>query len=174
MASLGASTMKTIAFSVFFFVALFSSPYAWEAPPGASGGEPVISAIRVHLFFNKSATWSGDLFEAKPSSLANSMSGPEASNASLVVIEVSGPPGAAYSGTGDPLSKRAVHLVARAAGKSVIDRSQPIPVLSDAGKAYLAFMIYPSGCNSIQLIATLVGAGRTESKEKSLDFACGE
>src|SRR5271168_4668257 len=153
--------MKTIVFSVFLFAALFSSLFAQDVRPGASGGEPVISAIRVHLFYNKSAAWSGDLFESKRGSLANSMSGAQASNASLVVIEVSGSPGAAYSGTGDPRSKRSVRLVARAAGKAVIDRSQPIPVLSDTGKAYLAFMIYPSGCDSIQLIATLVGAGRT-------------
>jgi hypothetical protein len=145
-----------------------------DADPAAAA--PAISQVRVHLFQNKTAAWSDDILDPKFGELWNTIAGPGASNAALVIIEVSGTAGATYSGFFGPSTKYAVRLVARDVGRTAkaIDQSQTIPVLNDQGKGYLAFMFHQDGCKPVRLSATIVGLRAGKPVEKSLDFACGE
>src|SRR6185503_6040529 len=102
----------------------------------------------------------------------NTVAGPNAANATVIVVEISGvPPEAARS-------KYAVKLVARETGRSVkllLTSTQPVPLSNDQGKAYLPFLIHQTGCSAVQLTATLM-TGQKPGKpiERTLTFSCGE
>ena len=135
---------------------------------------PTISGVEAHLFENKTAAWSGNLFDPKAGELWNTVAGPKASNAVLIVVQVTGAPDGAYTGVLGAGTKYAVRLSAREAGRHAFDQSQTIPVLDDKGKAYLVFLIYQNGCQPLQLTTKVVGRGAGKPLKKSLDFACGE
>ena len=139
-------------------------------------GVPAIGNVEARLFLSKSATWSGNVLGANAGELRNTIAGPAASNAVLVVVEVAGAPGGTYNGFFGPKSKYAVHLVARETGGNarLFDQSQVIPVLDDQGKAYVAFLLHPQGCKPVRLVASITGQGAGKPVEKSLDFSCGE
>jgi hypothetical protein len=144
------------------------------SPPGAA---PVISGMRAHLFQNKTGQLSDDILDATRGGSWNSIAGPNASNATLVVIEVSGPPGGTFTGHFGPQTKSSVRLVARETRRTprlLLDKTQVVPVLTDQGKGYLAFLVYQSGCAAVRLTATIVGFGAAKPVERSLNFACGE
>ncbi len=145
--------------------------------PGAStdGNVPAISGMRAHLFRNKTGEWSDDIFSPKHGGLWNSIAGPNSANATLVVVEVAGPPGGTYTGYFGPETKYGVRLVAREGlRKLLLDRTQTIPVLNDQGKVRLAFLLHQSGCAPVRLTASVVGARPSKPVERSLNFACGE
>ena len=51
---------------------------------------PAISGMRAHLFQNKKGEWSEDILAPQCGGLWNSIAGPNAANATLVIVEVSG------------------------------------------------------------------------------------
>jgi len=143
----------------------------------SQGSAPEISGMRAHLFQNKSAQLSQDILDPKYGGSWNIIAGPNSANATLVVVEVSGPPGGTYTGYFGPRTKYMVHLVAQELGrrpKALLDRTDAIPVLNDNGKVYVAFLVHPSGCAPVRLTATIVGARPSKPLERSLNFACGE
>ena len=149
---------------------------AWAQSPPAMA-PPAISGIRAHLFQNKTATLSDDVSNPKSAGLWNSIAGPNAANAVLVVVEVSGPPGGTYTGHFGPHTKYLVRLVAQETGRAprrLLDQSQTIPVLSDRGQVYLGFLIHQDGCAPVRLTATIVGQHAGKPFGTSLSFACGE
>lgn len=146
-----------------------------QSPPAMA--PPTISGVRAHLFQNKTATLSDDVTDPKSAGLWNSIAGPNAANAVLVVVEVSGPPGGTYTGHFGLHTKYMVRLVAQETGltpRRLLDQSQTIPVLSDRGKIYLGFLIHQGGCAPVRLTATIIGPHAAKPLETSLSFACGE
>jgi len=150
-----------------------------QGTPGpAADSAPTLSAMRAHLFHNKTAKLSPeDLLDPGYGGSWNTIAGPDAADATLVIVEVSGPPGGTYTGYFGPQSKYTVRFVAREGGpkpRTLVDQTREIPVLNDTGKVYLPFLLHQGGCAPVRLTATLVGAKVGKPLERSLNFACGE
>ena len=161
---------------------VFALGLAAQTPSGPArdapaSGAPNVSSMRAHLFQNKSGQLSQDILDPKYGGSWNAIAGPNASDATLVVVEVSGSPGGTYTGFFGPKTKYAVRLVAREGGrrpKLLLDATRAIPVLNDDGKVYVAFFLNQGGCAPVRLTATTVGVGAGKPLERSLNFACGE
>jgi len=139
---------------------------------------PSVSALRAHLFENKTGRLSDDVLAAPAPGLWNSIAGPHAASSALVVVEVDGQPSGAYTGRAGALPAYSVRLVASERGRTrpLLDAQQALPVLGEDGKAYVAFLIRPGGCSAIQLTATLIGpsAASARPKRAMVPMACGE
>jgi hypothetical protein len=152
------------------------SPVAGQAPsPPGEANVPTVSGMRAHLFRNKTGQWSDDILGDQQGRLWNTIAGPNSANATLVVVEVSGPPGGTYTGYFGPETKYSVRLVAREGQRRLLlDQAQVIPVLNDQGKVSLAFLVRQSGCAPVRLTASIIGARPSKPLQRSLNFACGE
>lgn len=130
--------------------------------------------MRAFLTHNKTGELSPDVLDAQ-GGLRNSIVGPNASDAMLVVVELSGQPGAAYNGTGGK-PRYKLRLVAREGKQRVVvhDRTVPIPVLNDRGRVYVSFLVRQDGCLPIRLSASIVGLRGAKTLERSQTFSCGE
>lgn len=137
---------------------------------------PTLSGMRALLFQNKTGDWSPDVLSPEHRDLlSNSIAGPTSANATLVVIEVSGPPGGTFTGYFGRATKYSVHLVAREGTRKIIlDQTQTIPVLNDQGKVSLSFLVHQTGCLPVRLTASIVGDHAPPAIQKSLNFACAE
>jgi hypothetical protein len=157
-------------------------PVSWDTVKAQTGGtaspqdSPVISGMRAHLFKSKTADWSADVLAPGFDGGWNTVAGPNAANATLVIVEVSGARGGTYTGYFGPATKFSVRLVAQEPRRQtpVLDRTQAIPVLNEQGKGYVPFLIYQSGCAPVRLTATVVGRQTSQPLERTLPFACGE
>ena len=144
---------------------------------GAAAAAPAIGSMRAHLLQYKTGRLSDDVLDQKNAGQWNSIAGPNASNATLVLVEVSGAPGGTYTGFFGPKTKYMVRLVARETGrrpKTLLDVTRPIPVLDDRGRALVPFLVYQSGCSPVRLTASIAGAIPGKPLDRSLEFACGE
>jgi hypothetical protein len=144
---------------------------------GRAGNVPAISGMRAHLFQNKTGELSEDVLDTARKGSWNSIAGPNAANATLIVVEISGPSGGTFTGHFGPQTKSSVRLVARETGRTprlLLDNVQVVPILTDQGKGYLAFLVHQSGCAPVRLTATIVGLGAGKAPERALNFACGE
>jgi hypothetical protein len=152
------------------------SPVAGQASGAVAPSDgPTISGMRARLFRNKTGEWSEDILAPGYSGSWNSIAGPNAANATLVVVEVSGPPGGTFTGYFGPQTKYRVRLVAReGARKVLLDQAQTIPILNDQGRVSLAFLVHQAGCTPVRLTASIVGARPSKPLQRSLNFACGE
>ena len=106
----------------------------------------------------------------------NSVAGPKAANATLVVVQVSGPAGGTFNGFFGPDTKYR-SPTAREGGKTpslLPEASEVVPVLSTDGKAYLPFLVRQGGCAPVVLTAQITGAQAGKPVERTLRFACGE
>jgi hypothetical protein len=145
------------------------------APKTASANAPVIRTMRAQLFLNKKGAWSGDVLAAGAPDLRNSGAGPDASNATLVIVEVAGEAGANYTGSLGTGTKYSVRLVAREGrDKTILDQTQRIPVPDARGTVHLPFLLRQGGCSAIVLRASIVGAVAGKPVERTLAFTCGE
>ncbi len=153
------------------------SPTPSSAQAGDPGAQaPTLTAMRAHLFRNKTAILSDDIFDGSPA-LWNSFAGDNAANAVLVVIEISGPPNIVPKNAPGQKARPGVRMTARETGRRpnrLLDQTQAIPAFNKDGKVYLGFWITPGGCAPVQLKAVLAGALSAKPIEKSLEFACGE
>jgi hypothetical protein len=172
-----AGTLVAMALLVHLMLTL--APLALSAQAQATRApepRPAISGMRAYLFHNKSGALSDEdiLGPSKPA-LWNTVAGPDAAASTLVVIEVSGPAGAAFNGSVSPETRYVVRLVAREEpGKVLLDQRQVIPVLGEEGKVSLAFLLHQNGCVPVRLTASIVGRRSAPSLQRSVYFACGE
>jgi hypothetical protein len=154
------------------------SPPALAGQAAASsrdGSVPTIAGVRAFLYRNKTGEWSEDVLAPGYGGSWNTIAGPNAANATLVVVEVSGPPGGTYTGYFGPATKYAVRLVAREGRQKVLlNQSQVIPVLNDQGKVSLPFLLHQGGCAPVRLTLSVVGVHAPPPVYRSLSFACGE
>ena len=153
---------------ILFLASGLIAPPALSAPgQSRKDGDPVLSDMRAHLFHNKTAQLSENVLDPKYRGSWNSIAGPNAANATLIVVEVSGLSTGTYS----------VHLVARETGrrpKLLLDRTQVVPSANDHGKVYLPFLMHQTGCAPVHLTARLAGVRPGTPLERTLAFACGE
>lgn len=152
------------------------APIGGQAPaPTAGGDRPSIGAVRAHLYQNKTGEWSEDILAPNYGGSWNSVAGPSAANATLIVVEVAGPPGGTFTGFFGPETRYGVRLVAREGSKKILlDQTQTIPVLNDRGRVSLAFLMHQGGCTPVRLTVSIVGARPPKPIQRSLNFACGE
>jgi hypothetical protein len=144
---------------------------------GSQQDAPAITGLQARLFQNKKGDWSEDILAPGHRGTWNRVAGPAASTATLIVVEISGPPGGTYTGYFGPQSKYMVRLVAAPAsgrGKPLLGQTQGIPVLSDEGKVYVPFLVHQTGCAPLRVTARLLGRTPGKPMEGSLNFACGE
>ena len=163
-----------LAASVALLAATLSAPAAQ-----AQKGErvPSLSAMRVHLFQDKTGTLSEDVLARSDQALRNSFAGENSANAALVVVEISGPPRAAFNGYFGKSSLYRVRLTAKESGAHpavLSDQTRTIPVLGENGKAYLGFWIVPGGCAGVSLRAVIVERPSSKALINDLNFSCGE
>ena len=59
-------------------------------------------------------------------------------------------------------------------GKITFKRSIEIPIHSDQGKVYVAFWLYDTGCEPLDLVARTTGRSHTSETSGHIKFACGE
>ncbi len=147
-----------------------------HAPCGSQpslAAAPKIIGMRVHLFQDKSGSWSDDILLSKDRGAWNSIAGEHSANAALVIVEVSAPSRGNYFHVRPTYT---VHLVARERGRAapLLDRSQAVPPLNEDGKAYVPFLLYQGGCASVRIDVTIVGPRRTTPVQELLALACGE
>jgi hypothetical protein len=141
----------------------------------SAASAPVIRTMRAQLFLNKKGAWSNDVLAAGAADLRNSGAGPDASNTTLVVVEVGGQAGANYTGSLGTGTKYSVRLVAREGrDKTLLDQTQRIPVLDARGTVHLPFLLRQGGCSAVVLRASIVGAVASKPVERTLTFTCGE
>lgn len=157
-------------------VACLSSAQGEQTSRSPEAAEvPAIGAVHAHLFQNKTAAWSADVLAPGYAGSWNSIAGPTSANATLVVVEVTGPPGGTFTGHFGPDTRYGVRVVAReGTKKTVLDRTQTVPILNERGKVSVAFLFYQSGCTPVRLTVSIVGAHAPKPVQKSLSFACGE
>ncbi|MBV9107787.1 MAG: hypothetical protein JO306_00090 [Gemmatimonadetes bacterium] len=147
--------------------------FAWSGANARPGPppRPYRLALRAMLFYTDKGTFSPDLV-AHPVDLWNTPAGEGraggSSNATLVVVVVTGEPGS-Y------IPERKVELTASEGTRTVLQRSVETSVLNTQGKAYAAFWIYDTGCRRLRLSARVTGqtpAGAPVTA--TIPFACGE
>lgn len=170
----GTVTVCVILSALAFFVGL---PHAWAQQRSSAY---TISAIQARLFYENKGAFSGDVLADKNFALWNvvigegSAEGP--SNATLVLVEVSGSAGA-Y----EPMRK--VEFVATirrsrrglsSAKDVLVRRTLGTGILNAKGKWYAAFWLYGTGCEPISLSARIAGQARQASLQRTIDFRCGE
>ncbi|HWL40287.1 MAG TPA: hypothetical protein VNO75_08620 [Gemmatimonadaceae bacterium] len=149
---------------------------ALGSPRPSSFGQQIkpyqITDVRVHLFYSREGTFSGNLVGTQNmNSLWNTVigegQGGGASSATLVVVEVSGEPGS-YGG------ESSVELGVRGTKREILRRRQSLGVLSDKGNAYVGFWLYDTGCEPLRTSAKLVGKTKSTPVSVEIPFRCGE
>ena len=141
-----------------------------------------ISALKVQLFYEDKGTFSRDVLADKSFALWNviigegSAEGP--SNSTLILVEVSGAPGASV-----PTRKvEFVATVLRAAARGGVParqvvlakRTTPTGILNAKGTWYAAFWLYDTGCEPITLSVKIVGQAPSVALQRIIEFRCGE
>jgi len=130
-----------------------------------------IGAIKALLFYNQTADFSENIIDNPDFMLWNvgigegSAKGP--SDATLVVVEVVGAPGAYQP-------DRRVQLVATEGGKVRFKRTFETGVLSDDGKYHAGFWLYGTGWQPIELVARILGQAEDSEIKKAIEFQSGE
>ncbi len=149
-----------------------------QTPPQtqSSGSLTPALSLQAKLFFSKSASFSPDVLTPGGPELVNVVARDDPSSATLVVVAVSLPRGLSL-----PADSR-VRLVALAAGKGrmpakrLVDSTVPLGVVSTGGVTHIGFWLPATGCQPVQLRATLTVArqGGTVLAQSLIPFACGE
>lgn len=151
---------------------LIGSIGATAIPIGKSqAADYQITGLSAQLFFHDRAQFSEDILSQPNLDLWNTPTGAGQAGgpsiSTLVTVEVSGPPERFVAG-------RRVELLVTSGGKIRFKRSIETPVLSDQGKVYIAFWLYDTGCEPLDLSARLTGQTHSSEKSGHIKFACGE
>lgn len=129
---------------------------------------PSITGIKAQLFHDNKGTLSEDFLAKPDQELFNVIIGENASNATLVTVEV--------SGKNLPQQAYRVEVVATGdKGKVVARTSREIAIYDAKTKFYAPLLIDDTGCRPIKVTAKLMGKGvKAKPMTKTLDFVCGE
>jgi hypothetical protein len=154
----------------FLLGALLLAHLAAPAAAQKTAVPPYRLALRAMLFYNDRGTFSGDII-AHPVDLWNTPVGEGraggASNATLVVVQVTGQPGS-Y------LPDRKVELTVTSRGRTVFQRTQETSVLNVQGHTSVGFWLYETGCQRLRLSARVIGQQPANAVTATIPFACGE
>jgi hypothetical protein len=157
--------------------ALASAPALAQTAAKATTSAPSVTGMRAFLFQNKTGELSEDVLSAPATPLWNTIAGAKSADATMVVVQVSGPLNAPFNTAARGNARYLLRLVALEGKRAtrLLDRTVPIPALTDSGAVYVSFLLRQNGCSNVRLIASIVGP-RAAAKpfEQSLSFACGE
>jgi hypothetical protein len=158
------------AFGVLAGLLLLTAPL--PAQSSTAPGAFTITAVQAKLYFPRTGTFSDDLLVAKDLELWNTVIGAgwakQPSNATLVLVEVTGKPGA-Y-----PRSLSIELVVTGDSDGSTKLRRRVDVSSSPTGKRQEGFWIYDTGCEPLSLRARLIGQGASPTVKRQIPFRCGE
>lgn len=162
-------------FVILTVVSVFANAPVLAQTGAKTTGPPSIAGMRAFLFQNKTGQLSEDVLGPPANRLWNTIAGAKSADATMVVVQLSGPPSAAFNGAAGH-ARYVLRLVALEGKRAtrVFDRTVPIPALNDSGAVYVSFLLRQDGCSNVRLIASIVGSRETKPFERSLSFACGE
>ena len=151
-------------------VVLLAVTLTGATPPPESRARAVeLLGIHAKLYYPESASFSRDILAEPRFSLWNAIIGEgdaEApSNATLVTVELRGDPGS----YGD---RATVRLRAVARGRVLVNRATELGRFGTNGRQAVGFWIYDTGCDAIDLTATL--STRPDTLRARIPFECGE
>lgn len=160
-----------VAIAALVGMTISARPLPSRAAHAAAAPEYRISDLRAQLFFSDRGTFSDDLLKRKELVLWNTIIGAGdaggPSSATLIVVEVSGRPNSYPKG-------RKVELAVRTARKEVFRRRLDVGVLGPDGHAYVAFWLYDTGCESLEISTALLGQVESTRRVATIPFQCGE
>jgi len=152
-------------------LAAMGSTVAPASPP-QKDPPPRIAGFQARLFNSRTGALSADVLAGQVE-LGNVPAGELASVSTLVVVDVD-------FGEGLPVPQKArVRLVATEVGRrgpnrQLLDSTErPGPVAKD-GTTHIAFWLPNTGCKTVTLRATLLGASQRSTKTQTIPFACYE
>jgi hypothetical protein len=131
----------------------------------ADGPAPALE-LRAHLFNSRTGALSPDVLPLE-GGIGNAPAGEYASTSTLVVVRL-------VPSDGRPVAPRSqVRLTATIAGKLVLDRTARTGATDAEGATHVGFWLPATGCQPIQLQASLVGRANAAGSAL-LPFACYE
>lgn len=150
------------------------------ATVGATDPLPAIAGIQAYLFSSRTGALSGDVLAGGGPELGNVPSGALASVSTLVVVRVRVGP--------DTPDRLRVRLVAVESGATpfavsrprtrdrvILDRTAPLGPIDPDGITHVGFWLQQTGCRTISLKASLLGARTTAPPvAEVLPFTCYE
>ena len=130
-----------------------------------------ITDVSAQLFYSDRGTFSRNILAPPKLNLWNTIIGAGGaggpSNATLLTVEVSGPPDS-YE------PERQVEITVSASGHEVVRRRLPLSVIGDAGHTYVALWLEKTGCQPLRIITSLVGQTDSSRRVNTIPFECGE
>ena len=131
-----------------------------------------VTGIEAKLFYGNTGRFSSNLFEMKQLMLWNVVigegSGVEGpSENTLVIVRVGGPP-KAY------VEKLRLRIVAKTAKRVLAQRDVQVGTFNSAGNWYTPLMLNDTGCEPIEIAATLGNVADAATVVATLPFGCGE
>jgi hypothetical protein len=126
-----------------------------------------ISGLRAMLFYEQTGTFSEDVFAEPQTVLRNRRTAQGRSTATLVVVELTGAPGAL-----DP--RRKLVFTATDAHALKFRKSATVGLFSEEGKFFIGFWLYDTGCYPVTLTAYLTGQLSSEVRKQVINFTCGD
>lgn len=126
-----------------------------------------ISSLKAMLFYSQTGAFSADLFGPSAPTLHNVRTGVGQAMATLVVIEITGPPDT-YAPT------RKISFAATAGRRALLTKTLDVGLLGEAGKFHVAFWLDDTGCTPVVLKARIVGQSDDTAVEKTINFKCGD
>ncbi len=146
--------------------------------PVSAQGQAVITDIQARLFNSKTGDFSDNVLAKEAPELGNVPSGELASVSTFIVVKISfGAKGSIPANAQVRLTaaESAVQPFGAKSGKKILlnEASKLGPADAD-GNTFVGFWLNRTGCQSITLTASLIGAGKAVAAEKILPFACYE
>jgi hypothetical protein len=132
-----------------------------EAPPFQ------IAAVKAMLFYAETATFSADLFGPSAPTLQNVSTGQGQAIATLVIVEITGPPDT-Y------MPSRKIAFTATAGRRLLLNKTLGVGRPGDDGKFHAAFWLYDTACTPVVLKARITGQTPQYPVQKTLNFRCGD
>jgi hypothetical protein len=126
-----------------------------------------ISALQAMLFYEHTGTLSPDVLAEPKMVLRNRRTAQGRSTTMLVVVEITGEPGAF-----DP--RRKVVLTATDAHTLNFTKTSEVGILSEEGKFFVGFWLYNTGCYPMTLTARLTRQSRAAFVQRVINFQCGD
>lgn len=159
------------------FLVIFFSAFLLFIPASAQD-QAVITEIQARLFNSKTGEFSGNILAKAAPELGNVPSGDLASVSTFIVVKV----GFGIKGSIPPNAQ--VRLIAtetadqpfgaKSRKQTLFNAASKLGPADTDGNTFVGFWLDQTGCQSISLTASLIGAGKASSAKAILPFACYE
>lgn len=168
------SAPKLLILALSFFLAASRAKDPWFQPVDTYQKPEAalyrLSRIRAQLFYSDRGTFSRNILTEPgepPFELFNAITGEGSAEgdaeATLVVVEVTGEPRAAFD--------RSVELTATVDGRVTLRQTVAL-VPREHGRFFAAFWLYDTGCRPVRLSARLIGQGQPSTLRAEIPFLC--